>query len=470
MKEIKFGTDGWRGIISLDFTFDNVKKVAQAIADYTKELKEEKKSIIVGYDNRFLSSKYAETIACILAGNGLKVYLVSESVSTPTLSLAVKEKKCSGGIMITASHNPPIYNGIKIKGSYGGSATPEIIQKIEAKLNQNEIKEISLEKGLSSQEIEIVNIISPYLTLLKNKIMYEKIKKQKYKIIVDTMYGTGKDIIAKILDGTNCKVITLHNIDNPGFGGLTPEPLKVNLTELIEKVKQEKADLGLATDGDGDRIGVISSEGEFIDANHIFALLLLHLIRNKKWQGKVIKTISTSSLINAICQKYNFPSIEVPVGFKYICELMIKDDILIGGEESGGFGFKNYIPEKDGILSGLLLLEMMAIQNKSINEILKEIEGEFGQYKSSRIDLKCDFLKINKLKCWLKENTPQKICNILVKEKNDLDGTKFILEDNSWLLLRSSGTEPLLRIYAEAKTMEKTYALLKEGKRILEEV
>src|SRR3989338_8007291 len=469
MAEIKFGTDGWRAIISDDFTFSNVKIVAQAIADYVNNEKEDvhrRKEIVIGYDTRFLSEKYARIVACVSAANGIKVILSDRPSPTPSVSYAIKERGLRGGVMITASHNPPEYNGIKYKAYYAGSAGPDIIGKIEKYINKNPVREEALEKAASSGAVKTENIVARHLTFAKRFVDLKLLKKSRLKVITDSMYGTGNDYTGALLSGGRAKVTTIHNEKNPYFGGINPEPILPNLNELAAKTKKGKFDIGLATDGDADRIGVTAPNGKMLTGHKIMTLLLLHLLEDRGMQGEVVQTICGTFLINKICQKYNLKMHETPVGFKYICDLMRKRDILIGGEEAGGISFKGYIPERDGILSGLLLLEMMAMRKKPLLRILKEIDKEYGTYEYRRIDIIYPNEKNGPLMERLKASPPGDILGKKVVEIKSYDGFKFICEDSSWLILRFSGTEPKLRVYSEAATEKKALEMLEFGKRL----
>ncbi len=469
MAEIKFGTDGWRAIISEDFTFENVKIVAQAVADYVNNEDEgvhRRKEIVVGYDTRFLSEEYARISACVLAANGIRVILSDRACPTPSVSYAIKDRGLRGGVMITASHNPPKYNGIKYKAYYGGSAGADIIGKIETYLKKGPVREVSLEKGHSEDLIRVENIVSRHLSFAKRYVDLKLLRNSRIKALTDSMYGTGNDYIASLLAGGKARVETIHNQRNPYFGGINPEPILPNLDELAARTKKGRFDAGLATDGDADRLGVAAPNGTILTGHKVMTLLLLHLLEDRGLKGEVVQTICGTFLINKICAKYGLKMHETPVGFKYICDLMTKRDILIGGEETGGISFKGYIPERDGILSGLLILEMLAMRKKKLVEILKSIDKEYGTYEYRRIDVNYPDEKKGPLMERLSRNPPSGILGKKVIETKDYDGFKFICEDESWLILRLSGTEPKLRIYAEASTEKKALAILEFGKKL----
>ena len=470
MSGIKFGTDGWRAVISEDFTFDNLKMAVQAMADYIKNdtasLKVRQRSVVIGYDTRFLSDKYAELAACVMASNGIKTILADRPTPTPSVSFTIKDIGLVGGIMITASHNPARYNGIKFKAYYGGSAGPEITKKFESYLGKSAVNFTPLEELIKTGMVTVEDIIPKHLKFVRGYADIRLLKASRLKVLVDSMYGTGNDYIAETLAGGRCRVDTIHNENNPGFGGINPEPILPNLKELAEKTKKGKYGIGLATDGDADRLGVALPNGQLLTGHKVMTLLLLHLLEDRKLKGDVIQTLCGTVLINKICRKYGLKMHETPVGFKYICEIMLKKDVLIGGEETGGVAFKNSIPERDGVLSGLLILEMMAMRKSGIMEILKSIDKEYGTYEYRRLDVKYpDDLK-QKLMKRLEEDPPSKVLARPVVEVKRTDGYKFICDDSSWLMMRLSGTEPILRVYAEASTEKKALAILEFGKKL----
>ncbi|MFH0763794.1 MAG: phosphoglucomutase/phosphomannomutase family protein [Candidatus Omnitrophota bacterium] len=471
MGGIKFGTDGWRAVISEDFTFDNVKKVGQAIADYVRNddgpaSRVKDKRVVVGYDTRFLSEKYAELVACVLAANGIKTILSDRAAPTPSVSFTIKDRGLIGGVMITASHNPARYNGIKYKAYYGGSAMPEITKKFEEYLGKREVSYQPLEELKSKGMIEVEDIIPKHLAFIKKYVDTKLLKNTRLKILVDSMYGTGNNYIADLLKGGKARVDSIHNVYNPGFGGINPEPILPNLKELAGKVKKGKYDIGIATDGDADRLGIALPNGLLLTGHKVMTLLLLHLLEDRKMKGGVVQTLCGTFLIKKICKKYGLKMYETPVGFKYICELMLKEDVLVGGEETGGVAFKNSIPERDGVLSGLLILEMMAMRRKKILDILKSIDKEYGTYEYRRLDLKYPDDKKPKLLEFLKNTPPEDILGKPVAQTKTTDGYKFICGDSSWLMMRLSGTEPILRVYAEAASVKKALAILEYGKKL----
>ena len=465
---IKFGTDGWRGVIADDFTFANVEVAAQAVADYIRNQGREEEGLAIGYDRRFLSREFAETIAGVSAGNEIKVILSDNPLSTPALSYAVISNKTSAGIIVTASHNPPKFNGIKFKCDFGGSAPSEVTSQIESYLGKSKIRKVPLEEGKKKGLIKGKDMTAPYLKNLESYLDLEVIKKGNLRVVYDTMFGVGEDYLQRVLAGSEIEIMPLHAEFNPSFGGINPEPIEKNLAPLVKKVKESKADLGLAVDGDADRVGIIDDQGKYLSPHEIFPLLLLYLIEERKWRGGVAQTVSLGYLSERIAREYNLPLYETAVGFKYINKLMREKNIILGGEESGGYGYHKYIPERDGLLSGLLFVEMVLKKKEKLSEILSRLKERFGQSFFKRVDLKLkEPLDKEKFVRELKAKAPQELLGTPVKEIKTLDGIEFVLEDDSWLLLRPSGTEPKLRIYAETPQENKTEALVKEGEKFL---
>ena len=453
VSQIKFGTDGWRAIIADTYTLENVRILAQAVADYLGS----GKKVAVGYDTRFMSGKFAEEAAIVLKNNGLEVTLSDRPTPTPALSFIVKLRKLDLGVMITASHNPAEYNGFKIKNAAGGGASQEITQAVEGLLGKNPVKDAAL-----LEPIKAVDIIKDYIKFIRNYIDLKKIKNKKFKVLVDSMYGSGDSFIAQVLKGTNIKLEFMRNTINPSFDGGRPEPVEENLEELKARVKKEKFDLGIALDGDADRIAAVAPGGVFIHPQKILGLLALHLNQDRHWSGGLVKTICGSTMMDNIAKFLGIKLYETPVGFKYISNLMETEDIVAGGEEAGGMGVKGYIPERDGTMAGLLLIEMMVYRNKNILKILNETEKAFGKYYYVRQD----FHLANRVEP-KKESLPTELLGKKVVEIKDYDGIKLICEDESWLMFRGSGTEPIMRTYAEAKSLTQAKKLLALGKEII---
>lgn len=460
---IKFGTDGWRAVIAEEFTFENVKKVAQAYANFMNR-RNKSAHIIVGYDTRFLSPQFAKEFTAVLCANGFKVKIFDQPLPTPCLCFGIKKHKFDGGIMITASHNPPEFNGIKIKTHQAAPASPQDTSKVEQLIGKGKVKYLPYHKAEKQGLVREIKLKKPYLSYLKSYIDFPAVSKKKYQVLHDAMYGTGNSLLEEIFRNTNLKVTSFRREKNPSFGGINPEPIPENITESIRIMRDGKYDICLITDGDADRIGAVAPGGRFLNPGWILSLLLIHMVKNRKEKGAVVKTISNSSLIEKIAAQYNLPLYETPVGFKHIAEIMQREEVLIGGEESGGIGFKGYIPERDGLLSGLLLLEFMAYENKGINEIISDVEKEFGKFYYHRIDLHYPENLKPRLFRRLSHRPFKEILGIKVVKIKDFDGIKFILRDGSWLLFRLSGTEPKLRIYCESNSQRKLHQILKFGK------
>lgn len=465
MSQIKFGTDGWRGIIADDFTFDNVRVVAQAIADYLKSTAVNP-AVSVGYDTRFLSSTYAGLVSEVLAGNNIKVFLSDAVSPTPAVSFLVKHKKLSGGVMITASHNPPKYNGIKFKTRNAGPADPSVTGKIEKLLSKTKPKLISFPEAEKKKYIKVCDFKKPYLNYVCSYVDINAIKKANLRVACDSMWGCGIGYLKEALKGKVKEFTEIHSNPDPLFNGYLPEPIEKNLQEFVTLMKNSRYALGIATDGDADRIGVVRPDGRFVSSGEIICLLMVHFYEDKKWRGPVAKTISGTSLIEKLAGKYKLKLHETPVGFKHISKLMSTGSILVGGEESGGIGFKNYIPERDGIAAGMLLLEMMAQRKKGIIKIMDQIEKEFGRYYYLREDIHYPKDKMVKLHPFILKNRPMSLLGEKIKEIKTYDGIKLIGKDGSFLLFRLSGTEPILRIYTESLSKKKSSRLMELGKQL----
>jgi phosphomannomutase len=473
---IRFGTDGWRAVIAESFTFSNLERVAQAYADYLQQTNVMGASsdaandsaaplIIIGYDRRFLSEQFAERAAQILAGNELRVALFDEAVPTPVVSWAVKLNEAAGGVVITASHNPADFNGFKIKAPWGGSASPEITSIVESLVDARSPRR--RESIAASGEREMLTAsIKSYRAQLASYIDLERLKSAKMKVVVDPMHGAGGRWVESFLQGGLLQVETIRADRDPLFGGVNPEPIDRNLAALMSRVKETKASLGLATDGDADRVGAVNERAETMTMHEVVPLILLHLARERKMTGGVVRTFSQSVLTKRIAEAHNLKLHDTPIGFKYIADLMLKEDILIGAEESGGIGVMGHIPERDGILNSLLLLEAVVVSGKSPSELVKEMHREFGEFYFGRRDLHLEVRRGQDLVMKLARQPPGSVAGHAVSSVETLDGTKLLFEDESWLLFRQSGTEPALRVYSEATSVAKMDALLTEGERL----
>lgn len=468
---ISFGTDGWRAVIADTFTFANLRLVSQAVADSIKEqyTGSDQAQIVIGYDTRFLSDRFAIEVARVMAANGIIAWLSRADVPTPAVSHNIVVKGAQAGVVITASHNAPRYNGFKLKAYYGGSATKEQSQLVERQLRLMEEQGrgpnmIDYQRGVEMGLIQRFDPTWVYYQHLSETIDMDKISERELNIVADAMYGSGRGAFNMILSRTRTKVHEIRGEMNPGFGGIHPEPIMEHLTDLNAAIQRNHADVGLATDGDADRIGAIDALGNFVDPHHIFALVMRHLVENKGMTGEVVKTISTTSMIDNMAKAYNLTLHETPVGFNHIGDLMVSRDILIGGEESGGISVKGHIPEGDGILMGLLLLEVMAYAQAPLHEIIEDLQKQFGPVTYARNDVRLarQLAKKDVVKK-LEDNAPSHLNGETVVRVNTMDGIKFYMADGSWLLIRPSGTEPVLRIYAEAPSDDAVQALLDAG-------
>lgn len=479
---IHFGTDGWRAVISDTFTFHNLRLVSQAIADaihsdtwnngYVVDSQVNSNRMVVGFDTRFLSDRYASEVARVLAANGYQVFLAQADAPTPAISYAVKQMEAIGGIMITASHNAPRYNGIKLKAAYGGSATSEQCRRVEVYLNDNEVRGrgpnlMDYDQARSNGLIQKFNPIPAYYDHLRRMIDFDVIGEDPQRVVVDSMYGSGRGVIKGILQGTGCEVQEIRGEMNPGFGGVHPEPISRHLGALAGAVSTHMGDFGLATDGDADRIGAMDERGNFVDPHKIMALSLQYLVEQRGWQGPVVRTVSTTRMIDRMADEYHLPVYETPVGFNHIAEYMLKEKILIGGEESGGISFQGHIPEGDGILMGLLMVEMLAKTNTSLFELVENLINRAGPAYYERKDLRLSRpVSKSTMTQRLFENAPKSLGGESLVDISTRDGIKYLLADDSWLLIRPSGTEPVLRVYAEGRSTEMVKALLQFGEEI----
>ncbi len=467
-KSIKFGTDGWRAVIADDFTFVNLKKVAQATADYSNQTLRassgEPCRICVGYDTRFMSDKFARIVAEVLCANSIDVTLSDRPVPTPALSFAVKKRGLDLGVMITASHNPPEFNGYKIKNASGGAADVTVTQKVESLIGASGVREKKLDDCVVDGSVKLENISKDYVAFLRSYIDFKVFKKSKFRVLLDAMYGSGDSFIAEVLKGAGIRLSLMRNEINPYFDGRGPEPVEENVGKIIARMKKEKFDIGLILDGDADRIAAVDSKGNYIPPQKILGLLALHLNQDKKWSGGIVTTICGTTMLEHIAKDLGVKLYETPVGFKYISNLMETEDILVGGEEAGGMGLKNYIPERDGTLAGLMLVEMMINRKKKIDKILSEMEKKYGRYYYVRSDLK---LKSRNYSLDIKQLKVDNLLGRKVVCVKDYDGLKLICEDESWLMFRFSGTEPKMRVYSEAKSLSRAKELIKLGGQII---
>lgn len=454
-QEIKFGTDGWRGIIADDFTFDNVRRVAGAIASYVLNHEEAGRGVVVGYDTRFASQRAARVAAEVIADAGIPIKLASDYTPTPAISLAVKNMGAAGGVVITSSHNPWNWNGVKFKGKFGGSATPAIMKVIEA-----EVRAGAMPNGKKGS-VEETDLKRAYIEAVCGFADMDLIRKANFKFAIDSMYGSGRGVLVQIFNDHGIQHVAIRQELNPLFPGINPEPIEPHIALLQETVVKHGCHAGFATDGDADRIGAVAEDGSFVDSHKIFSALLRWLLVRKKWPGDVVRAFNTTLMLDRIAAKYGRKLHECPIGFKYIADLMMEREIVIGGEESGGIGYSRYLPERDGILNSLLLANVMAEEGKPLGELVADLQREFGPHHYGRRDLHIpEEVKQDAIQRARSEQT-KRLGRYSVLKKEGLDGIKFFLDASSngngaepWILFRASGTEPLLRVYAEAASPE----------------
>ncbi len=466
---IKFGTDGWRAVISETFTFANLRLVAQAIADFVLEENGDNPSVVIGFDTRFLSDRYAAEVARVMAANNIHTWLARADTPTPAVSYAVVNKKTTAGIMITASHNAPRYNGVKMKASYGGSANSTQNKRVEYYLERNLASArgpnlMSLDQALREDRICKFDPSWAYYEHLSTLVDLDVISSAELRVVADGMYGAGRGIIGEVLARGRSKVQNIRHEMNPGFGGIHPEPIAKHLGFLMSTIQSGHWDVGLATDGDADRIGAVDAHGEFVDPHRIFALVLRYLLDKRGWRGRIVRTVSTTRMIDRLANRYELPLVETPVGFSHIADEMLNNNVVMGGEESGGMSIKGHIPEGDGILMGLLILEVMADAGSPLHMLVNELLQDVGPAQYARTDMKLVRpIAKHAMVEMLVNSAPPKIAGVGIEDVQTTDGVKYYLEDGSWLLIRPSGTEPVLRVYAEAPNDERVSALLSFG-------
>jgi phosphomannomutase len=459
--QIKFGTDGWRGIIADDFTFDNVRRVGNAMAHYVHQHEDASKGLVVGYDTRFASPRAAEIISEVLAAAGIAVRLSDDYTPTPALSYAVKNLGAAGGVMITSSHHPFNWNGVKYKAGYGGSGTPAIMKAIEGELDSPRLER-------PGGSVTVTDFKTPYIAAIKNFVDLKLIEKAGFKFAIDVMYGAGRGVLKGIFTESGIHHFEIRGELNPLFPGINPEPIEPHIAMLQQAVVHAHCQAGMATDGDADRIGAVAEDGSFVDAHKIFCVILEWLLKGKKWPGEIVRAFNTTRMLDRIAAKYGRRLHECGIGFKYICDLMLERDILIGGEESGGIGIRRHLPERDGLLNSLLLANIMAEEEKPLGQLVRDLQKEYGEHHYGRIDLHLS----NDVKDEAMRRVqarPSTIGSYGVRKVETLDGVKFFLDAptygngaEAWVLVRASGTEPLLRIYCEAASPDLVSQILKE--------
>lgn len=461
---LQFGTDGWRAIIADACTFENIRIIAQAVSDFVNSLENGNRGLGISFDTRFMSATFARLIAEVVSSNNIPVFVSKNFTPTPVLSFAVKNRKLAGGIMVTASHNPHDYNGVKFKANYGGPAMIDMTQAIERQLYKNKPRH---DPELVRKNIHVTDFSQEYIAHLKNFLRLDWIDSWEAKVIYDPMHAAGSKIFPRLLSSSKIQLHTIHKKPDPQFGGNLPEPVLKNLRTLQATVIRRQADIGLATDGDADRFGVLDDRGDFVQLHDLMPRLFNYLLKTRGWSGDVIRTTSMANTIDTIARENGRQVIEVPVGFKHVTEKMLEMDVLIGGEESGGFGYKNHIPERDGILSCLLVIEMLSAEQKSVRAMVSELREKYGPFSYDRIDQYCDHEILTRNLFALREHPPDKIGRFPVDSVSLIDGIKFYFTDNSWMLMRVSQTEPLGRIYVGSDSDEKVRQLLSQGVRVL---
>ena len=471
--DIKFGTDGWRGKIAEDYTFDNVRRCTQGFANYlltTHGPEKVKRGVVVGGDRRFNSEHFAVAVAEVLAGNGIPVHFCGGGVPTPVISFSVKARKAIAAINITASHNPPGDNGFKVRDETGGAISPDGLKQIEELIpnSTTTVHRVKFADGVDKGLILKFNADEEYIRQIKRLVDLEPIRKAGLKILVDPMWGNGAGWFQRLLGGGKTQIMEIHSDRNPVFPEMSrPEPIPPNIDAGLAKGKQAGADVIVFTDGDADRCGFADENGQFLDQLRVYALLALYLLEVRKETGTIVKTLSTTSMLEALGKQYGVTVHEVGVGFKYVAPKMMETDAMIGGEESGGYAFRNHVPERDGILAGLFFLDFMVKTGKKPSELLKWLFEKVGEHYYDRIDTVIEQEQKAGILNNLKSNTPKQLAGKTVTHTNFSDGFKYILQDESWLLIRFSGTEPLVRVYSEAGSKQLVQELLQEGKKLV---
>jgi alpha-D-glucose phosphate-specific phosphoglucomutase len=467
--QIKFGTDGWRAIIAEDFTFANACIVANAIARYVIRSEDAGKGVIIGYDHRFASDTVAATVAGVITASGTPVWLTDKPCPTPAVSLLVRQRKAAGGIVITASHNPYRWNGIKYKASYGSSALPSIVAQIEQELAIVQHRDTPALPPRNDL-LHTLDPRAPYLNALEKLVDWDRLRKANFRFIADPMHGSSAGLLRELFTRNNIHCDEIRGSRDPRFGGAHPEPIEPHVQPLRDAVLAGKYDAGFCADGDGDRIGAIDRDGSFLNPHQLFALLVWHLAGTRNLPGDVAKTFSVTKLIDKIALKFGRTLHEVPIGFKYICELMLERNILAGGEESGGFGTSLYLPERDATVSALFLAELMAWHGKTLGQLLAALHNEFGEYHYGRVDLDVHLEQKQKAIAYFSDSAFTHILEWPITRRENLDGIKVYLGDTGWVMVRASGTENLLRVYSETSRRETTNQVLAAVSHIIQQL
>jgi len=468
---IKFGTDGWRAIIADDFTFANLRFCAQGVASYLEQTGLASRGLVIGYDTRFASEHFAASAAEVAAGNGIPVYLCPRPTPTPVVSYGVLAKQAAGAVIITASHNPGAWNGFKFKNEQGFSAPDEVTRQIEALVDrafqQKLVKRMPLEKAVAQGLVAYTDLEPVYFEQLERLVDFKALRSSGLKAVIDPMYGAGAGYLKRLLAGGTASAVEIHGERNPLFPGMArPEPIAANLNQLAAKVREEKAAVGLATDGDADRMGIIDEQGNFLTQLQVFALLCLYLLETRGERGGIVKTLTTTSMANRLGELFHVPVFETPVGFKYVAPVMRQQNALIGGEESGGYGFRGHVLERDGILACLYFLDLMVRRGQTPSELLSYLYDRVGPHHYQRVDECFPAEQRPAMVSRLEQQRPEAIDGVRVSRRDAGDGWRYVLEDNSWLLIRFSGTEPVLRIYTETDSPSRAARLLEIGRRL----
>ncbi|MFN0072327.1 MAG: phosphoglucomutase/phosphomannomutase family protein [Chloroflexota bacterium] len=466
---IKFGTDGWRALIAEDYTFDNVRICAQATMDWLKSTERAAGGLVIGYDTRFGSERFAQAVAEVAAGNGVKVLLTREATPTPVVSYNVMNRQAGGGVIITSSHNPASYNGFKIKTHVGASAEPEVIDDVEARIDGislESVKRTSFKDALSRGQVEVIDAKVSYLEQVHRLVDLGPIREAGLTVAIDAMFGAGSGYFQSLLLGGSTRLLELRQEYNPGFPGIAPEPILPHINLLLETIRSQGADVGLATDGDADRIGLADEHGTFINQHQVYALLFLYLLEQRGLRGPAVRSVTSTEMADALGRQFDVPVYETAVGFKYVGPRMVETNAIIGGEESGGFGFAGHIPERDAIVAGVYLLDLMVKLQRPMSGVLDYLRDKVGPrfYHRWDVDFPADQREI--IAHRVATATPAEVDGSPVASLNTIDGYKWSLEDGSWLLIRFSGTEPLLRIYTETNAQDRVERILSAGKQI----
>lgn len=466
-QKIKFGTDGWRGRIADDYTFANLRRAAQGYATYLQSIGDGDKGVVIGYDNRFHGANFAHTVAEVMAGNGIRVYLTAGPTPTPVISFAVLWKQAGGAVNITASHNPPEDSGFKIRASYGGAVAQDDLASVEASIPDDEsaVQSLPFKQAQAQGLIELIDPTEAYLAQVRQLVDVEAIKNSGYNIVVDAMWGVGAGWFPKLLDGGTVTITEIHNTRNPAFPDMErPEPIAPNILGCQEAVQSIGADVGIITDGDADRVGIVAEDGSFVNQLQVYALLAYYFLEVKGQKGAIVKTLSTTSMLDKLGDVYGVDVHETGVGFKYVAPKMVETDAVIGGEESGGYAFKGHVPERDGIVAGLMFLDLMSRTGRKPTELIQDLFAKVGEHYYDRVDIHYPAADRAAILQRVREAQPQELAGFPVESINTTDGWKYMLGNGGgWMLIRFSGTEPVMRVYTETSSAANVRPILDAG-------